>query len=95
MRVKVVYALPQRQSVIDLTVAEGTTVSAAVERSGLLRRFPEILAKPLRYAIHGRVAAGTEVLREGDRVEVLRPLLIDPKENRRQAAARARTRKSS
>lgn len=90
IRVSVLYALPDRQPIVNLQVPPGTSVQAAVELSGLLRRFPEAAASPLNYAIFSRVVPGTEVLGEGDRVEILRPLLIDPKENRRQAAARAR-----
>lgn len=90
IRVSVLYALPDRQSIVNLRVPQGTCVQVAVELSGLLRRFPEAAANPLNYAIFSRLVPGADVLREGDRVEILRPLLIDPKENRRQAAARAR-----
>jgi putative ubiquitin-RnfH superfamily antitoxin RatB of RatAB toxin-antitoxin module len=62
-----------------------------VARSGLARRCAEIATLPLACAIYGRVVALTHELRAGDRVEILRPLLVDPKEQRRQAAARART----
>ena len=90
IRVDVVYALPDRQSVVKLAVAAGTTAEVAVEISGLRRRYPEITSRPLHCAIFGRPVEGSQVLVEGDRVEILRPLLIDPKENRRQTAARAR-----
>lgn len=90
IRVSVLCAFPERQPEVKLAVAAGTTVEAAVERSGLVRRFPEMASRPLHYAIFGRVVQGAQVLAEGDRVEILRPLLIDPKEQRRQTAARAR-----
>jgi uncharacterized protein len=90
IRVDVVYALPDRQSVVKLDVAVGTTAEVAVELSELKRRYPEIMSRPLHCAIFGRPVDGSQVLVEGDRVEILRPLLIDPKENRRQTAARAR-----
>lgn len=90
IRVSVVYAMPERQSIVELKVPRATTVLAAVELSGLMRRFPEIASRPLQCAIFGCVVAGSRGLVEGDRVEILRPLLVDPKENRRQTAARAR-----
>ena len=58
----------------------------------LLKRFPEIATRPLACAIFGRAVALARKVRPGDRVEILRPLLIDPKEQRRQAAARGRAR---
>jgi putative ubiquitin-RnfH superfamily antitoxin RatB of RatAB toxin-antitoxin module len=88
MRVWVVYALPDRQAVEELELPESATVAEAVARSGLLQRFPEIGARPLACAIFGRAVADSQVLRAGDRAEILRPLLVDPKESRRRAAAR-------
>jgi uncharacterized protein len=90
IHVSVVYALAERQTSVDIAVEPATTVAGAVEQSGLLRRFPEIAAYPARYAVFNRVVSPGTVVQDGDRVEILRPLLIDPKENRRQAAARAR-----
>lgn len=91
--ISVVFALPNHQEVVRLAVPRGTTVAQAVERSQLAARFPQIDIEKLHCAIFGRVVAIDQIVGEGDRVEVLRPLLIDPKENRRQAAARARERK--
>lgn len=93
IRITVVYALPERQVVTSLSVVAGTTVAQAVEQSGLVRRFPEISSRPLNCAIYNRVVAVSQAVTAGDRIEILRPLLVDPKENRRQAAARGRTRK--
>lgn len=91
MRVSVVYALPDKQVLVELEVAPDTTVEAAVAKSGLSRQFPDIAARPLACAIYGRAVPITSVVASGDRIEILRPLLIDPKESRRQAAARSRT----
>ncbi len=88
--ISVVYALPDTQTVVRLSVPSGTTVAEAVGLSSLSSRFPELAAAPLNCAIFGRVVAPTQVVAAGDRIEVLRPLLIDPKESRRQAAARSR-----
>lgn len=90
MRVWVVYALPDRQSVQELDLPQAATVAEAVARSGLLQKFPEIGERPLACAIYGRAVAESHQLSADDRVEILRPLQVDPKESRRRAAARGR-----
>jgi putative ubiquitin-RnfH superfamily antitoxin RatB of RatAB toxin-antitoxin module len=90
MRVWVVYALPDRQALRELDLPESSTVADAIARSGLLEQFPEIGTRPLACAIFGRAVVDSQVLRAGDRVEILRPLQVDPKESRRRAAARGR-----
>jgi putative ubiquitin-RnfH superfamily antitoxin RatB of RatAB toxin-antitoxin module len=90
LQVSVVYALPDKQIIQNLSVSEGCTVEQAVAQSGLLTRFPEIARTELHCAIYGRVVPLDRRLESGDRVELLRPLLIDPKESRRRAAARGR-----
>jgi uncharacterized protein len=90
--IRVVYALPDRQEIVDVAAEPDMSVGAAVERSGLVKRFPELETRPLACAIFGRPAALTHKVQPGDRVEILRPLAIDPKEQRRQAAARGRAR---
>jgi uncharacterized protein len=88
--ISVVYALAERQTVVELKVPKGTSVGEAVSLSQLAKRFTEIEESALHCAIFGRVVPTTHVVAPGERVEVLRPLLIDPKESRRQAAARSR-----
>lgn len=88
--ISVVYALADRQEIVKLAVASTTTVAEAVQRSGLLQRYPEIAAAPLNCAVYSRIVEPTSVVAAGDRIEILRPLLIDPKENRRQVAAAAK-----
>jgi putative ubiquitin-RnfH superfamily antitoxin RatB of RatAB toxin-antitoxin module len=61
------------------------------EARGLCERFPELAGRTTDCAIFGRVVSLSDPVSDGDRVEILRPLLADPKENRRQAAARSRT----
>lgn len=90
LRVRVVYALPDQQVEVTLQVNAGTTLTQAVTRSGLLQKFPDAAARPLNCAIFGRSVPLTYELRDGDRIEILRPLLIDPKQSRREAAARNR-----
>ncbi|HSW14595.1 MAG TPA: RnfH family protein [Solimonas sp.] len=86
IRIEVAYALPQQQLILALEVEQGTTLREAVQRSGILERFPQIDLERDRLGIFSRPAAPDAVLREGDRVEIYRPLIIDPKEARRRRA---------
>ena len=84
IRVSVVYADPQRQVVREIEIAAHATVNDAIEASGLLREFSEFT--PAGIGIFGRRVAPDAGLRDGDRIELYRPLLIDPKEARRRRA---------
>jgi uncharacterized protein len=90
MRVRVIYALPERQTELIVSVESGATVGEALERATLGDRFSELKGQNLTCAIFGKVVPMTHVLRENDRIEILRPLQVDPKESRRHAAAAAR-----
>jgi len=85
--VEVAYALPQKQSIIALTVMAGTTAMEAVSQSGITQQYPEILQQPLVLGIFGKKIAPTTLLKAMDRVEIYRPLLANAKEARRQRAA--------
>jgi putative ubiquitin-RnfH superfamily antitoxin RatB of RatAB toxin-antitoxin module len=91
IEIEVAYATPQRQSLIRLAVPPGCTLREAVERSGLLREFPEISLDHNRFGVFGRLRGPDEPLRQGDRVEIYRPLTADPKQARRQRAKKPRT----
>lgn len=95
LRVRVIYALPDHQAIVDLQLPPGTSITEAVSRSGLLQKFPEAAARPLSCAIFGRAVPLSYELRDGDRIEILRPLLIDPKQSRREAAQRNRAQSST
>lgn len=86
--VEVVYATPQRQWLIALRVAPGTTAAEAVAQSGILADFPQLDVR--RLGVFGEHVEAGHPLAPGDRVEIYRPLRLDPKEARRQAARRAR-----
>lgn len=92
LRIRVIYALPDHQATVDLQLPAGTSLTEAVTRSGLLQKFPEAAARPLACAIFGRAVPLTYELRDGDRIEILRPLLVDPKQSRRETAERNRAR---
>ena len=90
LRIAVVYAWPDRQLQFRLEVPAGTSALEAVRLSGLLARVPELDPRALVLGVFGRVVDGAQPLRDGDRVEVQRPLRADPKEVRRQLAAQGR-----
>jgi uncharacterized protein len=92
--VLVVYALPDAQHCVAVHAPMGATVADAIALSGLSRQFPAITQRELCCAIFNRVVPPSQVLASGDRVEILRPLRIDPKEQRRQEAARAKAAKT-
>jgi putative ubiquitin-RnfH superfamily antitoxin RatB of RatAB toxin-antitoxin module len=80
MRVEVVYALPERADSVALELPSGATAADAVRASGIAA------PRDYRLGIFGRVVAPDTRLRDGDRVEVYRPLLVEPKEARRRRA---------
>lgn len=88
IEVSVVYALAERQKVVRLAVPVNTTVEQAVARSGLEKSFPQLAQGPLHCAIFGRQVALSQRVAPADRIEILRPLRVDPKERRRRQAAR-------
>jgi putative ubiquitin-RnfH superfamily antitoxin RatB of RatAB toxin-antitoxin module len=90
LRVEVVYALPGRADTVALTLSTGATVLDALRASGLLERHPEIDLERQRIGICGEVVRSDARLRDGDRVEVYRPLVVEAKEARRRRALRKR-----
>ena len=86
--VEVAYANPEQQEIVALKMPEGTTVGHAINASGLLNHFPEIDWADIKVGIFGSVCKLDQLLKQGDRVEIYRPLLHDPKEARRQRAAK-------
>lgn len=87
IRIEVVHARPEKQVLLGLDVAPGTTLGEAIEQSGIREAFPELEVDPDRVGVFGRKAKLGDVLQAGDRVEIYRPLLADPKEARRKRAA--------
>lgn len=81
--VEVIYALPDCQVLQRVEWQSGLTVRRAIEQSGLLARFREIDLEQGKVGVFGRVCRLDRKLKPGDRVEIYRPLAIDPKEARR------------
>jgi putative ubiquitin-RnfH superfamily antitoxin RatB of RatAB toxin-antitoxin module len=87
LRVQVVYALRERQTVLTVQVPTGATAISAVHLSGILQQHPEIETRALELGVFGKAVPHDYTVQEGDRVEIYRPLLADPMEQRRRRAA--------
>ena len=85
--VEVAYALPQQQVLLTLGVDPGTTLEQAIRQSGILAQFPEIDLARNKVGVFGKLCKLTDTLHHGDRVEIYRPLIADPKEVRKKRAA--------
>lgn len=89
--VEVAYALPDKQQIVRLDVPEGTTALQAVKQSRLDNVFDDLeFSDDLKLGVWGKSVPGDRVLVSGERVEIYRPLLADPKEVRKARAARAK-----
>jgi hypothetical protein len=90
LAIEVVYGLPQRQSLISLTVAPNTTVEQAIKLSGILNIYPDIDLAKNKVGIWNRTCKLEDELVASDRIEIYRPLLADPKEIRKLRALKAK-----
>jgi len=86
IQVEVVLAMPARQTLISLELAADSTVADAISESGLPGSFEDFDLNMETVGIFGRKVSPEQLLRDGDRVELYRPLIADPKEARRQRA---------
>jgi Uncharacterized protein conserved in bacteria len=86
IRVEVAYARPDKQCLISVDVGRDATVEQAIFRSGILTRFPEIDLKVNKVGVFGKLTKLSNPLHAGDRIEILRPLIADPKETRKRRA---------
>lgn len=91
IEIEVVYGLAHKQKLVSLLVDVGTTVRQGAELSGLDKDFAELNIAESKLGIFGKAVRSpeTELLKEGDRIEIYRPLLIDPKAARANRAAKA------
>ena len=89
--IEVTYARPDKQLILSVSVPTGTTIEEAIELSGIAQRFPEIDLGNLVTGIFGKRSKLDQVLAEGERVEIYRPLKADPREVRRQLAEVGKT----
>lgn len=87
MKVEVVYGYTDKQSLLAVDVAESATVEEAIKQSGILDQYDDIDLSVNKVGIFGKITKLSEALKEGDRIEIYRPLIADPKEVRRRRAA--------
>ena len=94
IKVEVAYGLPDKQAILEIEVPEGTSALEAAQRSRIAERFPGLsLDEDTKLGVFGHLVAPSQMLRAGDRVEVYRPLIADPKEVRKARAARSHARR--
>jgi putative ubiquitin-RnfH superfamily antitoxin RatB of RatAB toxin-antitoxin module len=93
LNIEVIYALPNKQEIIARKLPVGTTARQAIEASGLLLKYPEIDLAKNKLGVFAKLTKPDAVLRDGDRVEIYRPLIADPKEVRKQRAAEGKVMK--
>lgn len=87
IEVEVAYALPERQLILKVEVPLGSTAIEAVRLSGIEEQFPGIALGKNRLGVFGKLCKPERMLQPGDRVEIYRPLIVDPRAARRELAA--------
>lgn len=88
IQIEVAFATPAKQKIVECRVEAGTSARDAVRVSGIERYFPEIDLDNSDLGVFGKAVVDDYELQDGDRIEIYRPLIADPKEIRRQRAAR-------
>jgi len=91
LHITLCYAQPEAVWLREITVPPGTTALAALDASGFVKAFPQV--DPLTHGLahYGHPCPPEQILQDGDRIDILRPLVFDPKESRRRRAAHRRT----
>lgn len=97
IHVEVAYALPDKQRIVALELPAGSSVRDAVMQSGLDKQFVELDLRNADLGVFGKGVSkpDEQMLKNGDRVEIYRPLIADPKEVRKQRAAKVKARKAA
>jgi putative ubiquitin-RnfH superfamily antitoxin RatB of RatAB toxin-antitoxin module len=90
MHIEVAYALPTKQSLVDVSINEGATVEEVIQASNLLNEYPDIDLSSTKVGIWSRVVKLRDTVKDGDRIEIYRPLIADPKEIRKRRAEKAK-----
>ncbi len=83
MNIGVCYAEADRQIWLRLETPDGSTVEQAIRHSGVLQRFPEIDLNSQKVGVFGKLVKLDATVKEGDRIEIYRPIIADPKTVRR------------
>jgi putative ubiquitin-RnfH superfamily antitoxin RatB of RatAB toxin-antitoxin module len=90
INIEVVYGTPEKQLILEVLVDSNATVEQTIEISGMSQHFPEIDLSENKVGIWNRTCKLTDTLKDGDRIELYRPLIADPKEVRRMRAEKAK-----
>lgn len=88
--VEVAYALPNRQALLTISVSSTATIEQIIQQSGILQQFPQIDLAAQKVGIWSRPVKLDDNVKEGDRIEIYRPLIADPKDLRRRRAEKAK-----
>lgn len=88
IEIEVVYGLPNKQVLLSLPVPVGSTIEECIKLSGITRHFPQIVISEAKVGIFSRPEKLSTVVKAGDRIEIYRPLIADPKEMRKLRAAK-------
>jgi hypothetical protein len=88
--VEVAYALPTQQSLLTLNVQPGSTIMQVIEQSGILQQYPDIDLNQQKIGVWSRPVKPEEQVKDGDRIEIYRALIADPKDLRRRRAEKAK-----
>ena len=91
--VEVAYALPHKQVILTLAVEPDATLEEVIRASGILEQFPEISLAQNKVGVFGKLGKLSDTLHPGDRVEIYRPLIADPKAVRKQRAEQGKVMK--
>jgi len=88
IEIEVVYALPNKQVLLSLPVPVGSTIEECIKLSGITTHFPQIIVSEAKVGIFSRPETLSTVVKAGERIEIYRPLIADPKEMRKLRAAK-------
>jgi hypothetical protein len=90
LSIEVCYALPDEQTVIAVALPAGATLRDAIDASGVLARHPEIDLAKQKVGVYGKLRPLDAELADHDRVEIYRPLIVDPKAARNRRVEKSR-----
>ncbi|MEL0659976.1 RnfH family protein [Psychromonas arctica] len=93
--IEVVYGLPHKQVLLSLQVPSGTTIENCIKLSGIVKHFPEIVPSKAIVGIFSKPDKLENTVKQGDRIEIYRPLTADPKEMRKLRAEKAKQAKNN
>jgi len=88
IEIEVVYGLPNKQVLLSLPVPVGSCIEECIKLSGIVTHFPEIIPSKATVGIFSRPEKLETIIKVGDRIEIYRPLIADPKEMRKLRAAK-------